>query len=178
MRPQRWQPTRLPRPWDSPGKNTGVGCHCLLWQSTLTNGKIDKLDLYKIKKFSTPNDTITRVKMAQVETGQTPSLLTVCWASSSISESRGWIVCRVPAFLTSSSCYWWLENHCLRGCMGQPLDSLWCAKTIMKLDKIYIRFWEHFLCLRQMIFHSLSGSNARSALFISFHPLEVHLSIT
>ena len=24
------QPTRLPRPWDSPGKNTGVGCHCLL----------------------------------------------------------------------------------------------------------------------------------------------------
>ena len=24
------QPTRLPRPWDSPGKNTGVGCHVLL----------------------------------------------------------------------------------------------------------------------------------------------------
>ena len=28
--PHRRQPTRLPRPWDSPGKNTGVGCHCLL----------------------------------------------------------------------------------------------------------------------------------------------------
>ena len=27
MQPHRWQPTRLPRPWDSPGKNTGVGCH-------------------------------------------------------------------------------------------------------------------------------------------------------
>ena len=27
MRPHRRQPTRLPRPWDSPGKNTGVGCH-------------------------------------------------------------------------------------------------------------------------------------------------------
>ena len=27
MRPHRWQPTRLPRPWDSPGKNTGVGCY-------------------------------------------------------------------------------------------------------------------------------------------------------
>ena len=26
----RWQPTRLPRPWDSPGNNTGVGCHFLL----------------------------------------------------------------------------------------------------------------------------------------------------
>ena len=30
VRPQRRQPTRLPRPWDSPGKDTGVGCHCLL----------------------------------------------------------------------------------------------------------------------------------------------------
>ena len=30
VQPQRWQPTRLPRPWDSPGKNTGVGCHFLL----------------------------------------------------------------------------------------------------------------------------------------------------
>ena len=29
LRPHRWQPTRLPLPWDSPGKNTGVGCHFL-----------------------------------------------------------------------------------------------------------------------------------------------------
>ena len=30
LRPHRRQPTRLPRPWDSPGKSTGVGCHFLL----------------------------------------------------------------------------------------------------------------------------------------------------
>src|SRR5574341_549128 len=36
VRSHRWQPTRLPCPWDSPGKNngvgknTGVGCHFLL----------------------------------------------------------------------------------------------------------------------------------------------------
>ena len=30
VRPHRQHPTRLPRPWDSPGKNTGVGCHFLL----------------------------------------------------------------------------------------------------------------------------------------------------
>ena len=30
VRPQRRQPTRLRHPWDSPGKNTGVGCHFLL----------------------------------------------------------------------------------------------------------------------------------------------------
>ena len=37
MRPHRLQPTRLPRPWASPGKTTGVGCHFLLqfldWRS-------------------------------------------------------------------------------------------------------------------------------------------------
>ena len=36
VRPQRWQPIRLPRPWDSPGKNTGVGCHFLLHQASLS----------------------------------------------------------------------------------------------------------------------------------------------
>ena len=30
VRPHRQQPTRLPRPWDSSGKNTGMGCHFLL----------------------------------------------------------------------------------------------------------------------------------------------------
>ena len=30
VRPQRRQPTRLPHPWDSLGKNAGVGCHFLL----------------------------------------------------------------------------------------------------------------------------------------------------
>ena len=30
VQPHRRQPTRLPGPWDSPGKNTGVGCHFLL----------------------------------------------------------------------------------------------------------------------------------------------------
>ena len=29
VRPEKRQPTRLSRPWDSPGKNTGVGCHFL-----------------------------------------------------------------------------------------------------------------------------------------------------
>ena len=30
VQPHRRKPTRLPCSWDSPGKNTGVGCHCLL----------------------------------------------------------------------------------------------------------------------------------------------------
>ena len=30
VQPNGRQPTRHPRPWDSPGNNTGVGCHFLL----------------------------------------------------------------------------------------------------------------------------------------------------
>src|SRR5574340_99626 len=37
VQPHRRQPTRLSRPWDSPGKNTGVGCHVLLPCMKVTN---------------------------------------------------------------------------------------------------------------------------------------------
>ena len=35
LRPHGLQPTRLLRPWDFPGKSTGVGCHCLVWVQIL-----------------------------------------------------------------------------------------------------------------------------------------------
>ena len=35
VRPRGLQPTRFLCPWDSPGKSTGVGCHCLLQGSFL-----------------------------------------------------------------------------------------------------------------------------------------------
>ena len=35
QRPHGLQPSRLLRPWDFPGKSTGVGCHCLLWKMCL-----------------------------------------------------------------------------------------------------------------------------------------------
>ena len=37
MRPHRRQPTRLHRPWDSPDKSTGVGCHFLLQWMKMKN---------------------------------------------------------------------------------------------------------------------------------------------
>ena len=45
VRPHRRQPTRLPRPWDSPGKNTGVGCHFLL-QCMKEKSEIEAAQLY------------------------------------------------------------------------------------------------------------------------------------
>ena len=40
VRPHRRQPTRLPRPWDSPGKNTGVGCHFLQYVKVKSESEV------------------------------------------------------------------------------------------------------------------------------------------
>ena len=50
-RPHRRQPTRLPRPWDSPGKNTGVGCHFLLQCMKV---KSESESLSRVQLFATP----------------------------------------------------------------------------------------------------------------------------
>ena len=51
VQPQRRQPTRLPRPRDSPGKNTGVGCHFLL---QCMKGKVKVKSLSRVRLFATP----------------------------------------------------------------------------------------------------------------------------
>ena len=54
-RPHGLQPTRLLRPWDFPGKSTGVGCHCLLQRSLVG------YNLWGRKK----SDTTERLSTAQ-----------------------------------------------------------------------------------------------------------------
>ena len=51
VQPHRQQPTRLPRPWDSPGKNTGVGCHFLL---QCMKGKVKVKSLNHVWLLVTP----------------------------------------------------------------------------------------------------------------------------
>ena len=53
VRPHRWQPTRLPHPGDSPGKNTGVGCHFLL---QYTKVKIESEVAQSCPTLSNPMD--------------------------------------------------------------------------------------------------------------------------
>ena len=49
VRPQRWQLTRLFCPWDSPGKNTGVGCHFLL-QCMRVKSESEVAKLYNLQE--------------------------------------------------------------------------------------------------------------------------------
>ena len=50
--PHGLQPTRLLRPWDIPGKSTGVGCHCLLqWICTCYHNYREHFLVHKFKIF-------------------------------------------------------------------------------------------------------------------------------
>ena len=51
VRPHRRQPTRPHRPWDSPGKNTGVGCHFLL---QCMKAKVKLKSLSCVRLLATP----------------------------------------------------------------------------------------------------------------------------
>ena len=53
VRPHRWQPTRLPHPWDFQGKNTGVGCRFLLQQMKVkSESEVAQPCLTLSKKYS------------------------------------------------------------------------------------------------------------------------------
>ena len=67
--PQRRQPTRLPYSWDSPGKNTGVGCHFLLQCMTVkSESEVAQscLTLSDPMDFSLPGSSVHGIFQARV----------------------------------------------------------------------------------------------------------------
>ena len=65
----RRQPTRLPCPWDSPGKNSGVGCHFLL-QGIKVKSESEAIQscptLHDLMDYSLPGSLIPRILQARV----------------------------------------------------------------------------------------------------------------
>ena len=60
--PHGLQPSRLLRPWDFPGRSTGVGCHCLLCHKTLDHIYIFKLTVTLLcSDFKTEASSFSRV---------------------------------------------------------------------------------------------------------------------
>ena len=69
MQPHRQQPTRLPRPWNSPGKNTRVGCHLLLQCMKVkseSEGAQSCLTLQDLMDCSLPGSSIHGIFQARV----------------------------------------------------------------------------------------------------------------
>ena len=81
--PQRWQPTRLPRPGDSPGKNTGVGCHCLL--QCMKVKLLNCVQLSDRVDFSLPGSSVHGIFQARVlEWGAIAFSRVVAWVRHSV----------------------------------------------------------------------------------------------
>ena len=65
----RRQPIRLPRPWDSPGKNTGVGCHFLLQHMKVkSESEVTQscLTLHDPMDYSPPGSSVHGIFQARV----------------------------------------------------------------------------------------------------------------
>ena len=73
VRLQRQQPTRLPCPWDSPGKNTGVGCHFLLQcMKVKSENEVTQscLTLGNLMDCSPPGSSVHEVFRASIDTSK------------------------------------------------------------------------------------------------------------
>ena len=67
VQPHRRQPTRLPRPWDSPGNNTGVGCRFLLQCMKVKNESEVAQSCLTLKGLLTVKENVTDSVWAQLQ---------------------------------------------------------------------------------------------------------------
>ena len=109
LSPRRRQPTRLPHPWDSPGKNTGVGCHFLLQcMKVKRESKVTQLcpTLSNPMNCSPPGSSIHGILQARV----------LEWVISSSLRPRGLQHARLPCpslspgFCSNCVVQWYLQT--------------------------------------------------------------------
>ena len=96
VRPHGRQPTRLSRPWDSPGKNTGVACHCLLQCMKVKRGSEVAQSCPTLSDpmgYSLPGTSVHGIFQARVLEWDT-------------------ISCSVDIWENRNNCYNWV-THCL-----------------------------------------------------------------
>ena len=79
VRPHRQQPTSLLCPWDSPGKNTGVGCHVLQCMKVKSEVAQSCLTLSNPMDCSLPGSCIHGNFQARV----------LEWGASAVSSGQG-----------------------------------------------------------------------------------------
>ena len=143
VRPHRRKPTRLPRPWDSPGKNTGVGCHFLL-QCMKVKGESEVaqscLTLSNPMDCSLPGPSVHGIFQARV----------LEWGAIAFSSQTAVIV-------ETSSLYFWrgpigfwefLGNHddntvitSKAGILQAKASQLWRECQRYQFVKTCFRFW-------------------------------------
>ena len=144
VRPHRWQPARLPGSWDSPGKNTEVGCHCLLHYEQIYGNKLDNLEemdrfLEKCSLSSLPGSSVHGILQARIlEWVAMPSS-----RGSSQPRDWTWISCIAGRFFIMWATRevpshppqrkrWWKFRHLVMQIktVSHPLEGLKCKTKI------------------------------------------------
>ena len=171
VRPHRRQPTRLPRPWDSPGKNTGVGCHFLL---QCMKGKSESevaqscLTVSNPMDCSPPGSSIRGIFQARVlewgaiafsDSYMTTGIMTAFTTWTFVSKAMSLFLNRlssfVTAFLPRNKCLLisWLQSLSAVTLEPKKLKSVtastFCPCTcheMMKPDAMILGFWSYCVC--------------------------------
>ena len=135
VRPHRWQPTGLPHPWDSPGKNTEAGCHFLL-QCTKVKSESEVTQscptLSDLMDCSLPGSSVHGIFQARVPE----------WGAIAFSGERELRSCRplsaakINKLCSSRICYCYTQmssliiskgegngTPLLYSCLGKPMDG-------------------------------------------------------
>ena len=142
VRPHRRQPTRLPRPWDSPSKNTGVGCHFLLQcMKVKREGEVAQScpTLSDPMDCSLPGSSIHGIFQARV----------LEWGAIAFSIPHPWEVTKRPpepasrephhtCGVVSSSVYPWGYHFSLWGSVFSFIKEGWKSSRIVRKPK-----WEN-----------------------------------
>ena len=117
VRPHRQQPTRLPRPWDSPGKNTGVGCYFLLQCMKV---KSEREVIQSCLTLSDPMDcsptgsSVHGIFQARVldklhYKDDSARCTILCWKHFAFSRLKHVLLFSMLEMLSSGLCYFWQE---------------------------------------------------------------------
>ena len=99
VRPHRRQPTRLPHPWDSPGKNTGVGCHFhLQCMKVKSESEVAQScpTLSNLKDCSLPGSSIHGIFQARVLEWGAIAFSTRTWDGHKTQAQPSLRLCGVP----------------------------------------------------------------------------------
>ena len=153
-------PARLLSPWNSPGKNTGVGCHSLLqgiFQTQESNpGLHCRQILYWLSQQGSPTDI---AKFPSIETVQT-------WIFPS--NIRKWVL---PSFVVQSlSCVWLFETPWTAARQTSPsFTTSWSLLKLMSIESVmpskHLNLCRPLLLLPS-IFPSIRVSSNESVLHI------------
>ena len=159
VRPHRRQPTRLPRPWDSPGRNTGVGCHCLLQCMKVkreSEGAQSCLTLSNPIDCSLPGSSIHGIFQARA----------LEWVAIAFSGYHATLVLfnmpRWVCFLPTEFSFFWnfvLHSDCLLRSytyqnMNKKIPTIY-YRSFSRIDKTYMvwNYNDKFLCIHMMLSH-------------------------